>query len=239
MIMGGPGRSPRLVVAGLFAGAVAALLLVIAGAHVRPSGHARTVVGTHHIGSGRVRNLPTPSAAPSRPSLRPSAASDVAGIVAATAGLLLLVVGLVILVRLILAMLRWRVRKRGPTRAAEPAELAPEDLVEHIGAAVDEALDELSGDRPVSDAIILCWQRLEGAAEDAGIVPVASDTPEEAIDRVFAAARVRLEPLRSLAALYREARFSRHALGQAQIEAARAALTAILDDLRLDSRAVT
>ena len=62
-----------------------------------------------------------------------------------------------------------------------------------------------------------------------------ADTPEEAVGRMLGAGGVRAEPLRRLADLYREARFSRHRMTETDVDAARAALTGILDDLRQGS----
>ena len=52
---------------------------------------------------------------------------------------------------------------------------------------------------------------------------------------MLGAGGVRAEPLRRLADLYREARFSRHRMTEADADAAREALTGILDDLRQGS----
>jgi hypothetical protein len=241
MITAGPGRTPRVTVAAVFIGAVVALVFVIVGAHVTPSGHAHRVGGHYHLGAGAVSEQPPTGSAASRPALRPNVATDVAGIMAVLVGAVFVIGVLLILYTLLRASGRSRRRRSLPAAELGDEQVADdaEQVVAQMSSAVDEALDALGTDRPVSDAIILCWQRLGTAAAQAGIAPVASDTPEEAINRVFAAAAVRAGPLRSLAALYREARFSRHALNAADSAAARAALTAILDDLRQGSRAPT
>ncbi len=120
-----------------------------------------------------------------------------------------------------------RLRRR--ERAAY--QLAPESMLgvaEQMTAAVESGMGELDAERPVRDSIIACWQRLRVSAADAGIAPVPSDTPEQAINRVLAASGARAEPLAALAELYREARFSRHAMDGAAVTAARDALGAIL-----------
>ena len=85
-------------------------------------------------------------------------------------------------------------------------------------AAVDGAIDELGAGSAGArlDHRVLAAARGRGRA--AGVEPVPSDTAEEAIDRVFAARTVRAAPLRTLADLYREARFSRHPMGAADAE---------------------
>ena len=64
------------------------------------------------------------------------------------------------------------------------------------------------------NAIVACWMQLERAATAAGLPRIAAETPAEYVQRVVTAASVDPEPIGQLAALYREARFSRHALGE-------------------------
>lgn len=62
------------------------------------------------------------------------------------------------------------------------------------------------------NAIVACWMRLEDDAAAAGLPRAAAETSEEYVARVVAAASVDRGPIGELAALYREARFSRHEL---------------------------
>jgi hypothetical protein len=76
-------------------------------------------------------------------------------------------------------------------------------------AAARAALSE----GPPRNAIVACWMQLERDAAAAGLSRIASETSAEYAARVVAKASVDPAPIAELAALYREARFSRHELG--------------------------
>lgn len=225
-----PGRRPALVVAALAALALAAVVVVIAAAHVTPAGHGHPASSA---GQSRITvpTQPPPSAsvAPAHHQRKPSVTP--LAVVFLVAGLLAALAGLLIIIWLIRTTLRRRSLPRMP-RLSAPDLDQPAQLVAHqVGSAVDRALAELGAGGPVDDAIIRCWLQLEAATDEAGVPRDASDTPEEAIARVFAAGRVQPGPLRTLADLYREARFSRHRMTDDDAAAARAALTSIVHDL--------
>jgi hypothetical protein len=62
------------------------------------------------------------------------------------------------------------------------------------------------------NAIVACWMQLERDAAAAGLPRRAAETSAEYVERVLSASSVDPAPIRELAALYREARFSRHEL---------------------------
>jgi hypothetical protein len=229
-----PSRRPVAVVAGMFVIVVAALVMSIAAAHVRPSGHSDATRGEV--------DAPPPGLTltlPSRPAvkqdhLKPNAATSVISAFLFAAGVVIICGVLFAILRALynlLRALRLALRRRRRTTVVA-TDVAPADLATQMSDAVDEALGELEADRPVSDSIIQCWLRLQTAAAEAGVAPVRSDTPDEAIRRIFFATEVSGTPLRTLAELYREARFSRHTMGRQDLVSARAALTAIMVDLR-------
>lgn len=229
---GSSSRAPIVAVAGLFVVVVAALVLTIAGAHVRPAGTSHLTTGLQRVKTP-VLHLPTEQGTPP-PRRHSNAATTSIGVLALIAGLVLILAVVAMALRLLLALLRsariFRLRHR-----PEPivvSSFAPDDVLRQMSDAVDDALDELAVDRPVSDSIIACWQRLGAAAAAVGIAPVPSDTPDEAIRRVFFGSEVSAGPLRALADLYREARFSWHSMGPDDVVAARQALTEILADLQ-------
>jgi hypothetical protein len=74
--------------------------------------------------------------------------------------------------------------------------------------------------------------RLERAVDDAGFRRRPADTSTELVERVLAESLVDDRALTELAALYREARFSDHQLGEQRRDAAIAALDAVHDGLR-------
>ena len=228
-------RRPTLVVAALFALAVAAVAVLIAASHVQPTGHSRPIdhrPGGELVPSFVLTQPPQPTASPTR--RRPPHVNPIFAIVL-VAGLLAVLAGILLIVWVMtIALRRRRLSLRLPTRHPPPVDAAPKSVVD-LDRAVDRALDELGAVGPVDDAIIRCWMQLETAAGAAGLGPDASDTPEEAVGRMLVAGGVRAEPLRRLADLYREARFSRHRMTEADADAAREALTGILDDLRQGS----
>jgi len=99
-----------------------------------------------------------------------------------------------------------------------------------VAEAVDDSLAQLATG-PASDAIVACWVALERAADQAGLAREPSETPSEFTVRVLAGAAVSERDLNRLAALYREARFSRHALPEQARAEARAALEVLRDQL--------
>lgn len=210
---------------------LAGMVLAIAGAHVTPSGGG----GSHRqvVRPGATVVVPPTRTATPPPSRRPRPGAGTVGAVVFAAGALAVLAGLIIAVRLALVALRVvRLPRRSRAPVATGGERAPDDLARQMADVVADALAELDAGGPVSDSIIACWQRLGDAAVAAGIARVPSDSPEEAIGRVFSAGRVREAPLRALAELYREARFSRHRMGAADAAAARTALTDVLADLQ-------
>jgi hypothetical protein len=76
---------------------------------------------------------------------------------------------------------------------------------------VDAARVALAGGS-ARNAIVACWMQLERDAAAAGLPRAAAETSAEYVERVVAASSVDPAPIRELAALYREARFSRHQL---------------------------
>ncbi len=228
---GAPQRT-RLVVAALAALAIAAVVVLIAAAHVAPVGHRHVATGgTFNTGPTALPSIPPQHDQSSaqqnnrKPSVVPFAVVFVIG------GLAAILAAIMIIVFLLQTTLRRRALPKLRLGSGDMADPDPV-IALHVGSALDRALSELGAGGPVDDAIIRCWVQLEDAAGEAGLPRIASDTPEEAVGRMLAAGGVRADPLRALAALYREARFSRHPMTAADAEAAREALTGILDDLR-------
>ena len=71
-----------------------------------------------------------------------------------------------------------------------------------------------------------CWLRLEEVVAEAGVPPRRSETSAEFVVRVLHSLDLDPRAIGALAALYREARFSEHELGEDARTAARAALAA-------------
>ncbi len=124
--------------------------------------------------------------------------------------------------------LRWRPRRRQSVEFE-----ALDDVAAAITADADAQRAALQHGSP-RNAIVECWLRLETAVVDAGVRRDPADTSTELTMRVLATRHVEPEALASLAALYREARFSDHAMGEDARRAAIEALTAVHVGLRAD-----
>jgi hypothetical protein len=81
--------------------------------------------------------------------------------------------------------------------------------------------------------------QLERAAATAGLQRAAAETSAEYVERVVAASSIDPAPIRELAVLYREARFSRHELGDAHRTRAFAALNRVEVVLRRSVEVLT
>lgn len=97
--------------------------------------------------------------------------------------------------------------------------------------AVTSSLDDVIGRGDVATAIIRSWLAVEAALHDAGLAARRSDTSTDLVERALGSLGVREKALRSLASLYREARFSTHVLGERHRESARRDLAMIASDL--------
>ena len=102
----------------------------------------------------------------------------------------------------------------------------PEVRERELTVDVDSARAALSGGTP-RNAIVACWMQLERDAAAAGLPRAAAETSAEYVERVVAASSVDPAPIRELAALYREARFSRHELSDDHRTRALAALNRV------------
>jgi hypothetical protein len=122
---------------------------------------------------------------------------------------------------------------RGRAAPSRPPQATAGPRVEReLASAVDAALARLDGG-PVGDAIVACWLGLERAAARAGTPRRAAETSAELTERVLAEHQVTAQTLRRLAALYREARFSRHRLGEQARDEARELFERVRDELRV------
>jgi hypothetical protein len=133
---------------------------------------------------------------------------------------------------------RWRERRdlrgwRPPTGEVAP-DLVPDDAaLVAVAADAQEQRAALLRGTP-RNAVVECWMRLEAAVVSAGIDRDPSDTSTELTQRVLGRHAVDPGALRTLAALYREARFSDHELDEEDRAFAVAALDAVHAGLRDD-----
>lgn len=137
-----------------------------------------------------------------------------------------LVIALAVAVAVAASVAAWRRRPRLEWRRRAAGEPDFDVLPDVVSAVVDEAAAQRAELRTGSprNAIVRCWLRLERDVAAAGLSPVPADTSAEFTERVLASFSVDPATIGELAALYREARFSRHPLDES---ARRAALDAL------------
>lgn len=128
-------------------------------------------------------------------------------------GVLLIVLAVTALasVRVVSALpsFRWRWSRRWGGGKIAPL---PEVHERELTVDVEAARAALSEGNP-RNAIVACWMQLERDAAKVGLPRMAAETPAEYVERVVVASSVDPAPINELAALYREARFSSHRLG--------------------------
>jgi hypothetical protein len=120
--------------------------------------------------------------------------------------------------------------RRRERAVALPPEVDDEVAATRLVAAVDDGLRELDQGGP-GEGVVASWVLLERAAADAGTHRAAPDTPSELAGRLIDRHPVSSAPLLRLAELYREARYSRHALPESARTEARSALEQLRSEL--------
>ncbi len=125
-------------------------------------------------------------------------------------------------------VLRW-FRNREP---AEPAAFEQDqhgDELDQLVAATASTRNAVNADHQGAprNAVVACWVALEEALGAIGAAPQAGETSLDVTQRVLGRWHVDPEPLRRLAGLFREARFSRHAITKQHADEAASALEQI------------
>jgi Domain of unknown function (DUF4129) len=133
-------------------------------------------------------------------------------------GALLLALAAAIVVRSALARRRLAAR-------AQPRELAQ---------VLDHTIDQLEDEADPRRAVIAAWIRMERGMAAVGLPRRAAEAPFEYVARVLQRAGVDAEPVRRLADLFEQAKFSRHAIDEAMRRSAVEALTTIREQLEVE-----
>ena len=139
---------------------------------------------------------------------------------------------LAVVVIVVLVAIGRALRDRWAARAADTADQDPVDVLPEVlleGAREGEQL--LARGTP-ANAVIAAWVALEDAVRSAGVRDDDSRTSAELVTTVLRSYRVDRAPLDTLAALYREARFSSHPVAEDHRATAREALVQVQADLR-------
>jgi hypothetical protein len=147
--------------------------------------------------------------------------------------LLILVAVLAVLAAAVIAvlLLRWW-GARGETEidgAPLPASAEDEQDASALGMAVLAGRDALEGEARA--AIIDCYAAMEASLADVGVPRLESDSPADLLARATERGVLGGPAPRLLAALFREARYSTHAMGTRHLDQARGALDEIAAQL--------
>lgn len=147
----------------------------------------------------------------------------------------LVVWGALVIAAMAAATLLWRHRPTFERRRRRRDRDRPFDVLADVATTVGHsahAQRAALGRGSPRNAIVACWLLLEAAVGEAGVQRRAADTSTELTERVLADHDVDTAAIAGLAALYREARFSDHEMGETSRQAAIDALGRVHDSLR-------
>lgn len=179
------------------------------------------------------RTVPDPQPRRSR---EPESSTWVQPLATAVVAALALLVAVAVGRRLLAVVRRLAGRRRRPRRGTpEEVDFATLDPQPPAvaQAILDDATDQreaLAGGTP-RNAIVACWHRFETQAAGIGMARAGHETSSEFTLRLLDLAAADHHAVTRLAALYREARFSDHELGEDARDEARTALDALHADL--------
>jgi hypothetical protein len=236
------GRATVSAVAAVLAAALLVLVLVTWAASIGPGGVLE--------GRGPAAQRSTPSASASTPSGSATPRTDEQDRLADSASparawvrtiaFLFELATLCLVLFLLLRFAHWlrEVYDARRRRDERPDEVAF-DVVEAPAVVRREILHDAEAQRRVllagapGNAIVECWDRFEAQAAAAGLARAPWETSSEFTLRILELAAADHRAVSRLAALYREARFSRHAMTEAHRADALEALAVIHDGLRV------
>ena len=165
---------------------------------------------------GPVPADPTPASVPDR---QPAERSELSGYAVLGIAALLVLGGLALVARRSRSARWFRPRRPATAQIPEGTTNSPADMPQ----AVDRALLAV-GVPDAREAVVQAWLLLCAAAAAAGTPARPAETAEEYGRRLSAVHELPAPPVRRLAELYREARFSAHPVGPEQRERARTEL---------------
>ena len=142
---------------------------------------------------------------------------------------MLIVVLALIVLTVVVSLRATFIRRRKLPSAREPAVplafegAAPPESLESLESMLGGQLAALDAGTP-RNAIVAAWVQLEEYATSHGLPREPADTPAEFVARALAAYDLDSAAIERLADLYREARFSTHAMGERHRQEARVCL---------------
>lgn len=141
------------------------------------------------------------------------------------------------LLLLAVAALAWiagrRLLRQRPAAAVDPGETAPVGLAE----AIDDSLDDLVAEPDPRRAIVAAYARLERELGRLGLGRRPGETPRELLARLLATVPRSDDGIDELTALFEEARFSTHPIGESERHRAIELLRAIRGGRLVDASA--
>lgn len=140
-------------------------------------------------------------------------------------------IGLLVLVVVFAAVLLWRYLRVPQARQDGPGYEQVDDDAELLARAVESGRRALRDDGDARAAVIACYAAMEESLAASGIARRASDSPRDLLERAGAAGRLSGPSAAALTALFREARYSTHPMGDGHRDRAAAALTEIAAQL--------
>jgi hypothetical protein len=133
-------------------------------------------------------------------------------------------IGLLVLALVVAAVLLWRYLRMPEARQDGPGYEAVDDDRELLAEAVDSGRRALRGGDDARAAVIACYAAMETSLAASGVARRASDSPRDLLERVVSAGRLTGPSAAALTALFREARYSTHPMGDSHRDRAAEAL---------------
>ena len=141
-------------------------------------------------------------------------------------GLLFGAIAVLVVAFAFLALIR-AIRKPRLPGGVTVAPFTPLDEAEELAEAVEAGSQALEEEGDAREAVIACYAAMEQAVQGFGFARPLADTPEDMLRRATEKNLVPPGPAARLTELFREARFSRHAITETLRDEARTALAEI------------
>lgn len=210
------------------AAAVAAIVLTLL---VWGSGSGATLLSAP---SGEVGAAPSPTAQNPVSTQDAAATTTAANVLESAAPALdwLMVFFALVGLAIVVTIIRWLLNREWEESQAPEEDELPDDLDLLMEATSETARSTALAEGEPRNVVVRCWVALEDAAEASGLPRDAAETAAEFTRRFLGVWDVDRDHTQELAALYREARFSRHPVGREDGARAVEIVSAIHQQLR-------
>jgi hypothetical protein len=139
-----------------------------------------------------------------------------------------------VVIALLVFLARWirSQTRRAPAmhvaRVGADGEVPTEAEAQILQSGLAAAIQILSSDRDLSNAVVQAWQGLQDAAATAGLHRRPAETASEFTARILYRSRGSAQPIAVLLSLYQRVRFGEHAPSAEEIETARHSLVVLV-----------